>query len=43
MNALNNVTQSIERKWLRRELAEKLEYRLYSIFRGSLHTNGGES
>jgi hypothetical protein len=31
MNTLNNVAKLIERKWLRRELAEELEYRLYSI------------
>jgi tRNA-dihydrouridine synthase len=31
MNTLNNVAKLIERKWLRRELAEELEYRLYNI------------
>jgi dGTP triphosphohydrolase len=31
MNTLNNVAKLIERKWLRRELVEELEYRLYSI------------
>jgi hypothetical protein len=31
MDTLNNVAKLIERKWLRRELAEELEYRLYNI------------
>jgi hypothetical protein len=38
MNALNDFVKLVESMQLGRELAEELEYKLYNVFRGALHT-----
>ncbi|MCC6016714.1 MAG: restriction endonuclease [Desulfurococcaceae archaeon] len=38
MNVLNDFVKLVERMQLGRELAEELEYKLYNVFRGALHT-----
>jgi len=38
MNTLNDFVKLVERMPLERELIEELEYKLYNVFRGALHT-----